>query len=165
MPVDADQGRPTSPHYQGLPATAAIRGDRSAMLRPALRQTLVTLTLMTPALAASPAEQRGKTFALTNCARCHSIDRVTQSPLKIAPPFRTLHLRYPIETLGEALAEGIETGHPTMPAFQLDPDQINDLLSSLKTLEYCWPRDPAPPAAPARSRRSFPSQFDPNRRP
>lgn len=91
--------------------------------------------LTAPALAASPAEQRGKTFALTNCARCHSIDRVTSSPLKIAPPFRTLHERYPIESLAEALAEGIVTGHPTMPEFRLEPDQIHDLLSFLKTLE------------------------------
>jgi len=105
------------------------------MLRSALRHTLVMLMLTTPALAASPAEQRGKAFALTNCARCHSIDRVTQSPLKIAPPFRVLHKRYPIEALAESLAEGIETGHPTMPAFQLDPDHIHDLLSFLKTLE------------------------------
>jgi cytochrome c len=105
------------------------------MLRLALRQPLIMLMLITPALAVSPAEQRGKTFALNNCARCHSIDRVTQSPLKIAPPFRTLHLRYPVETLGEVLAEGIVTGHPTMPEFQLDPDQIHDLLSYLKTLE------------------------------
>jgi mono/diheme cytochrome c family protein len=91
--------------------------------------------MISPALALSPAEQRGKTFALNNCARCHSIDKATQSPLKIAPPFRTLHLRYPIETIAEALAEGISTGHPTMPQFQLDPDQINDLLSYMKTLE------------------------------
>ena len=56
------------------------------MRRFALGQTLVTLMLTSPALAMSPAEQRGRTFALTNCARCHSIDRVTQSPLKIAPP-------------------------------------------------------------------------------
>jgi cytochrome c len=105
------------------------------MIRLGLRQTLVALMLMTPALARSPAERRGETFALNNCARCHSIDRVTPSPLKIAPPFRTLHLRYPIETLSEALAEGIVTGHPTMPEFQLDPDQIHDLLSYLKTLE------------------------------
>jgi cytochrome c len=105
------------------------------MLQSALRKTLITLILITPALAASPAEQRGKTFALINCARCHSIDRTTQSPLKMAPPFRTLHLRYPVETLGEALAEGIETGHPAMPAFQLNPDQIHDLLSYLKSLE------------------------------
>ncbi|WP_156464349.1 cytochrome c [Afipia sp. Root123D2] len=105
------------------------------MLRLALRQTLFMLLVTTPALAMSPAEQRGKTFAITNCARCHSVDRVTPSPLKIAPPFRTLHLRYPIEALGEALAEGISTGHPTMPEFQLEPDQINDLLSYLKSLE------------------------------
>ena len=90
---------------------------------------------LTPAAAASPDEQRGKTFALNNCARCHSIDKVTQSPLKIAPPFRTLHTRYPIETIAEALAEGIVTGHPSMPQFQLDPDQIHDLLAYLKTLE------------------------------
>jgi cytochrome c len=105
------------------------------MLRSALRQAFVTLMLTAPALAASPAEQRGKTFALTNCARCHSIDRVTPSPLTIAPPFRTLHKRYPIESLAEALAEGIVTGHPTMPEFRLEPDQIHDLLSFLKTLE------------------------------
>ena len=105
------------------------------MLRSVPHQMLLMLMLTTPALAMSPAEQRGKTFALTNCARCHSVDRVTQSPFKIAPPFRTLHLRYPVETLGEALAEGIVTGHPTMPEFQLDPDQIHDLLSYMKTLE------------------------------
>lgn len=94
-----------------------------------------TLISLTPAMAASPQEQRGKTFALNNCAKCHSIDKVTPSPLKIAPPFRTLHKRYPIETLGEALAEGISTGHPTMPEFRLEPDQIGDFLAYLKTLE------------------------------
>src|SRR3954466_9019813 len=93
------------------------------------------LFVSAPALAASPSEQRGKTFALANCARCHAVDRVTSSPLKIAPPFRTLHTRYLVETLAEALAEGIQTGHPTMPEFRLDPDQIHDLLSYMKTLE------------------------------
>ncbi len=85
--------------------------------------------------ATSSPIQRGKAFARANCARCHAVDRVSESPLKIAPPFRTLHLRYPIETLGEALAEGIYTGHADMPAFELDPEQIHDLLSYLKTLE------------------------------
>jgi mono/diheme cytochrome c family protein len=95
----------------------------------------LALMTLTPAAAASPDEQRGKTFALNNCARCHSIDKVTQSPLKIAPPFRTLHKRYPVESLAESLAEGIQTGHPTMPEFRLDPDQIHDLLSYMKSLE------------------------------
>jgi cytochrome c len=105
------------------------------MIERILMPLALMLVTLTQAAAASPDEQRGKTFALNNCARCHSIDKVTPSSLKIAPPFRTLHKRYPIETIAEALAEGIVTGHPSMPQFQLDPDQIHDLLAYLKTLE------------------------------
>ena len=105
------------------------------MIAQILMPLALALIVLTPAMAESPQEQRGKTFALNNCARCHSIDKVSPSPLKIAPPFRTLHKRYPIETLAEALAEGISTGHPTMPAFQLEADQIGDLLAYLKSLE------------------------------
>ena len=105
------------------------------MIERILALLALALISLTPAGAASPDEQRGKTFALTNCARCHAIDRVSPSPLKIAPPFRNLHKRYPVESLADSLAEGIQTGHPTMPEFQLDPDQIHDLLSYLKTLE------------------------------
>jgi mono/diheme cytochrome c family protein len=83
--------------------------------------------------AASP--EQGKRLALTYCARCHSIDKVSPSPLKIAPPFRTLHERYPVDTLQEALAEGIVTGHPSMPEFRFDADQVGDFIAYLKTLE------------------------------
>jgi len=105
------------------------------MLRSTLHHGLIGLLLIDPALAATTAEQRGRAYARANCARCHAIDRRSESPLKIAPPFRTLHQRYPIGSLEEALAEGIYTGHADMPAFQLEPDQIHDLLSYLKTLE------------------------------
>jgi cytochrome c len=88
-----------------------------------------------PAAAADPNAQRGHMLAQTNCAKCHSIDKVTPSPLSIAPPFRTLHKRYPVESLQESLAEGIRTGHPTMPEFRFDPDQIGDFIAYLKTLE------------------------------
>lgn len=83
----------------------------------------------------SPAEQRGRAFALANCARCHAIDKVSPSPLPIAPPFRVLHNRYPVETLEEALGEGIVTGHANMPEFRLEPDQVGDFIAFLKTLE------------------------------
>jgi cytochrome c len=83
----------------------------------------------------SPAAQRGLVFVRTNCARCHSIDRVSNSTLPVAPPFRSLHERYPVENLQESLAEGIITGHPSMPEFRLDPDQITDVIAYLKTLE------------------------------
>lgn len=61
---------------------------------------------------------------------------VSESPLRIAPPFRTLHLKYPVETLEEALVEGIVTGHPTMPEFRFDPGQVRDIIAYLKTLEH-----------------------------
>ncbi|HEU5273836.1 MAG TPA: cytochrome c [Xanthobacteraceae bacterium] len=83
----------------------------------------------------SPAAQRGLAYVRVHCAQCHSVDKVTSSPLKIAPPFRTLHERYPVESLQEALAEGIRTGHPTMPEFRLDPGQVGDVIAYLKTLE------------------------------
>ena len=82
-----------------------------------------------------PSVQRGFTFVKTNCSRCHAIDKVSASPLKIAPPFRDLGLRYPVENLAEAFAEGIVTGHPTMPEFRLDADQVGDVIAYLKSLE------------------------------
>lgn len=85
--------------------------------------------------AFSPPEQRGLVFVRTNCSRCHSVDKVSKSPLPMAPPFRTLHERYPVENLEEPLAEGIITGHPSMPEFKLDPGQIADVIAYLKSLE------------------------------
>ena len=95
----------------------------------------VSAILTSHASAQSPSEQRGLNFVRANCARCHSIDKVSESPLKIAPPFRTLHTRYPIDSLQEAFAEGIQTGHQNMPEFRLEPDQIGDVIAFLKTLE------------------------------
>jgi mono/diheme cytochrome c family protein len=92
---------------------------------------LITITSQ----AQEPRVQRGRTFAQTNCASCHAIGPAGESPLRIAPPFRTLHLRYPVEDLAESLAEGIMTGHRAMPQFQLDSAQIADLIAYLKSLE------------------------------
>ncbi len=105
------------------------------MLGLVLRQSLVGLLLVTPALAAPSDVQRGKAYAVRHCGACHAVDRASKSPVEAAPPLRTLHNRYPIETLAESLAEGISTGHPAMPEAELDPDQIHDLLTFLKSLE------------------------------
>jgi cytochrome c len=85
--------------------------------------------------ALSPPAQRGLVFVRTHCAHCHAIGRVSGSPLHIAPPFRTLHQRYPVESLQESLAEGIITGHPSMPEFRLDPGQVTDVITYLKSLQ------------------------------
>ncbi|MGE3744056.1 MAG: cytochrome c [Geminicoccaceae bacterium] len=79
--------------------------------------------------------QRGHAFAQANCASCHAIGRTGTSPLQAAPAFRALHLRYPVENLAEALAEGIVTAHPAMPQFRLEVGEVGDLIAYLKSLE------------------------------
>ena len=105
-----------------------------------LLAAIVALAALLPQTAKSqqllsPPAQRGLVIVRTNCSRCHSIDKISQSPLKVAPPFRTLHERYPVESLQESLAEGIVTGHPSMPEFRLDPGQVADVIAYLKSLE------------------------------
>jgi cytochrome c len=104
------------------------------MKRPALLCIALALSPLA-ALGQEGRVQRGMTFAQTNCSQCHAIGRFGDSPIPEAPPFRTLHTRYPVEDLAEAFAEGITTGHPSMPQFQLDPAQINDLLAYLKSIQ------------------------------
>jgi cytochrome c len=101
-----------------------------------LAGAIISASLLFSANAgAQPSPQRGLNYLRANCARCHSIDKVTESPLKLAPPLRTLHLKYPVESLQEAFAEGIQTGHQNMPEFRLEADQIGDVIAYLKTLE------------------------------
>ena len=82
-----------------------------------------------------PAVMRGRQFARLHCGQCHATEKIGESPLAIAPPLRDLHNNYPVETLEEALAEGIMTGHPTMPQFQLEANEIFDFIAFLKSLE------------------------------
>jgi cytochrome c len=83
----------------------------------------------------SPQEQRGLTILRAHCEQCHAIDKVSDSSLAIAPPFRALHLKYPIESLERPLTEGIIASHPTMPQFRFDRDQVVDIIAYLKALE------------------------------
>ena len=97
---------------------------------------VISAFLLPPAVQADEAAaQRGKAFAQTHCARCHATGTAGESSLANAPPFQTLHRRYPIESLEETFGEGIRTGHRTMPEFQLDQKQILDLIAYLRSLE------------------------------
>ena len=103
--------------------------------------------LSSAAVAQSSMEiERGRALVERYCATCHAVGRTGTSPYAPAPAFRTLHERYDVEALAEALAEGMVVGHNgarQMPIFRLDPPQIDDLLAYLKSLE-----------TPASSRRS-----------
>jgi len=103
--------------------------------RAAIGASLIVSHLLCAAPANAANVEQGRRLASLYCAQCHAIDKVSPSPLTIAPPFRALHERYPVENLQEALAEGIVVGHPTMPQFRFEPDQIGDFLAFLKSLE------------------------------
>ena len=68
----------------------------------------------------------GQKLVEANCSRCHAIGLSDKSPLAKAPPFREVVTRYPPESLGEALVEGIVTGHNEMPEFVLETFKIGD---------------------------------------
>lgn len=77
----------------------------------------------------------GRKLAERLCARCHAMAQ-GGSPFKPAPPFRDFVKKWPdTQVLAEALAEGISVGHPAIPEFVLEPDEIGELLSYLKTLK------------------------------
>jgi cytochrome c len=103
-----------------------------------MRVILVTAAALlagSAAMALSPAEQRGFTFSEANCALCHAIGAVGDSPLPIAPPFRDFHKNRDIDQLSEPLHTGTISNDPSMPHYQLDAAHIADLIAYLHTLD------------------------------
>lgn len=85
--------------------------------------------------ASASAERRGFDYAEANCAGCHAVGVMGESPLPAAPRFRDLGLRYPVDDLAEAFAEGIDTGHPSMPEFVMSTEENSDLIAYLKSIQ------------------------------
>ena len=86
------------------------------------------------ALPRSGSAAVGGSLAQRLCAGCHAIGRDGESPMKVAPPFRTMGGIYPVSDLQEAFAEGLVTAHPAMPAFELEPQEIADLIAYLESV-------------------------------
>jgi mono/diheme cytochrome c family protein len=87
-----------------------------------------------PASAQDENAARGQKIAQEKCARCHAIGRSDTSPDPKAPPFRRIGKGYPLEHLGEALAEGIVTGDNAMPEFKFNPRDIDAILDYMAEL-------------------------------
>lgn len=101
--------------------------------------TAIVFMWLTAFMPVSSAElgdpQRGHDIAQNKCAKCHAINLDGVSPISQAPPFRTFSRKWPIESLEEALAEGIQVGHGPMPEFVFEPGQIADLTAYLRTIQ------------------------------
>lgn len=78
---------------------------------------------------------RGHRLLVQDCAVCHQVETTGDSPNPLAPRFRELHKRYPVEDLAEALAEGIMVGHPQMPQFRFAPDEVADVIHYLQSIQ------------------------------
>ncbi len=79
--------------------------------------------------------RRGQTLLARDCGHCHSVGRAGDSRQPQAPPFRTLGKRYPVESLEEALGEGIISGHPAMPEFKFSGDDVGAIIAYLKSIQ------------------------------
>jgi mono/diheme cytochrome c family protein len=80
-------------------------------------------------------KRQGQALLAAHCARCHAIASTGESPHRQAPPFRTLGQKYPVDWLAEALGEGLSTGHPDMPEFVFEPQEINAILTYLQSIQ------------------------------
>jgi len=91
------------------------------------------VSMATPLLAQDVETGRG--LVDTYCSECHATGLQGSSPFPPAPAFRTLHERYDVVLLEEALVEGLVTGHGAMPEFEFDPDQARAIIDYLNTLQ------------------------------
>ena len=121
-----------TPHFARLKPIALAAGLLSASLLGACTSTLAeTGTLaatLTPKL-------RGQAIAEQYCSGCHAVGRTGQSTHPDSLPFRKISMHYPVRDLEEALGEGILVGHPDMPPFQFEPQDIDDLLSYIESIQ------------------------------
>jgi mono/diheme cytochrome c family protein len=99
----------------------------------------VVLVLSTPAWAQDAHIKRGEALMALHCSPCHAVGVRGESPRKEAPPLRHLARQYPVESLEEALGEGMVAGHSDMPEFKFSPADVGAVIAYLKSIQ-----DPSP---------------------
>jgi cytochrome c len=104
-------------------------------MTPAVGLTAAIMLLASIFPTAAQDAKRGETLLARDCGRCHAAGRTGDSPRKDAPVFRSLGKRYPIESLEEALGEGIMSGHPDMPEFKFEAGDVGAIIAYLKSIQ------------------------------
>lgn len=80
-------------------------------------------------------ETRGEDVLNRHCAMCHAIGRSGTSPDSKAPPFRTLHQRVPLEQLELLVGNSLLSGHPQMPAFSFQQQDVSAITRYLRSIQ------------------------------
>jgi len=97
--------------------------------------TLLSFGCASPAAPNNALEARGLELVEARCSVCHATGRAGASPNPEAPVFRQLSERYPVQDLEEALAEGINVGHPAMPQFAFPPEDVDAIVAYLQSIQ------------------------------
>jgi mono/diheme cytochrome c family protein len=106
----------------------------TALVQTLMAAAWVLAVALQPAAAADNLKL-GEALLARHCGSCHSISRIGDSPQKDAPAFRTLGTRYPVDSLEEALGEGVMSGHPDMPEYKFDADDVGAIIAYLKSIQ------------------------------
>jgi cytochrome c len=102
---------------------------------PAVLMMAFGMTAAMQPVAATEDLKRGEALLTRDCGSCHATGISGESSHKDAVAFRTLGKHYPIETLEEALGEGIISGHPDMPELKFDADEVGAIIAYLKSIQ------------------------------
>lgn len=82
----------------------------------------------------SPAQERGRAFAVRRCAGCHTVGQ-DGGGAQEGPAFRALAFRYNALALQRRFAEVSEHGSGMMPPVSISHAQAEDLLAYMATLQ------------------------------
>jgi cytochrome c len=149
----------THTHFAGATRRAAFDASRTCprFIIAAAFGLLASLAAQ-GSMAQAVSVDEGHDLVQLDCAMCHAVDRTGASPNPGAPAFRDLHLRYPVNSLAVALAEGTIIGHPQMPQYKFSTDQIADIIRYLNSIQTLQPSRIDPVNHPSRSSGSLATQ-------
>lgn len=98
------------------------------------------ILLSTPATLSNAAESKskraahGRAILQEQCGRCHAIGPVGASPLRHAPPMRTIYRRFVPRELQAELSEGMVSRHKEMPQVEFSDEDVYAILTYLYAL-------------------------------
>ena len=95
---------------------------------------LVCLSATANAATSSELRSRGKALLQEKCGRCHAIGAVGTSPLKEAPPMRSIYARFAPRELQAELREGMVSRHREMPQIDFSDEDVDAIMAYLYAL-------------------------------
>jgi mono/diheme cytochrome c family protein len=106
----------------------------------------IAILAATGAHAQTGSADDGHRLVQRDCAMCHDVERTGASANPAAPPFRNLHLIYPLNQIAQALAEGTIANHPPMSPYHLSASEIADIVRYLNSIQTDQQSQNAPAA-------------------